>query len=171
MLPVSCEPNVACVSVLSILRFSPTFIYQICCFSLLFPFSVRIPQYNRRYIFLIVTWKIPYICLIYLFHTCTGHIWSDYLYRIKPQQQSLLYLYSCRRFPSAFVVYFNGLVSISYFWDLFRGVVGVYAEADLEAACGACAPLKFAKHMLYNVIKEALVTILTKKLYVLEIGK
>jgi hypothetical protein len=24
-------------------------------------------------------------------------------------------------------------------------------EADLEGACGACAPLKFAKHMLYNV--------------------
>jgi hypothetical protein len=23
--------------------------------------------------------------------------------------------------------------------------------ADLEGACGACAPLKFAKHMLYNV--------------------
>ena len=28
---------------------------------------------------------------------------------------------------------------------------GTYPEADLEGACGACAPLKFAKHMLYNV--------------------
>ena len=31
----------------------------------------------------------------------------------------------------------------------------LYTEADLEGACGACAPppppLKFAKHMLYNV--------------------
>ena len=25
------------------------------------------------------------------------------------------------------------------------------SEVDLEGACGACAPLKFAKHMLYNV--------------------
>ena len=30
--------------------------------------------------------------------------------------------------------------------------INLYAEADLEGACGACAPpLKFAKHMLYNV--------------------
>jgi hypothetical protein len=27
----------------------------------------------------------------------------------------------------------------------------ILPEADLEGACGACAPLKFAKHMLYNV--------------------
>jgi hypothetical protein len=26
-----------------------------------------------------------------------------------------------------------------------------YTGADLEGACGVCAPLKFAKHMLYNV--------------------
>ena len=25
------------------------------------------------------------------------------------------------------------------------------AVADLEGACGACAPLKFAKQMLYNI--------------------
>ena len=27
----------------------------------------------------------------------------------------------------------------------------ILSEADLEGAFGACAPLKFAKHMLYNV--------------------
>ena len=25
------------------------------------------------------------------------------------------------------------------------------SEADLEGTCGACPPLKFVKHMLYNV--------------------
>jgi hypothetical protein len=29
--------------------------------------------------------------------------------------------------------------------------VWVLSEADLEGACGACAPLKLAKHILYNV--------------------
>jgi hypothetical protein len=37
----------------------------------------------------------------------------------------------------------------------FKTLGGVFLilsqEADLEGACGACAPLKFAKHMLYNV--------------------
>jgi hypothetical protein len=54
--------------------------------------------------------------------------------------------------------------------SFFYGIQNMVAEADLEGACGACAPLKFAKHVLYNV-KGASATILTKKLYVLEIGK
>jgi hypothetical protein len=27
-----------------------------------------------------------------------------------------------------------------------------YSEADLEGACGACAPLKFAKHICYTTL-------------------
>ena len=44
-------------------------------------------------------------------------------------------------------------VHVRYDMDLITNS-NAYAEADLEGACGACAPppsLKFAKHMLYNV--------------------
>ena len=43
------------------------------------------------------------------------------------------------------VVGFTTTCAISLFVCLMVSV------ADLEGACGACAPLKFAKHMLYNV--------------------
>ena len=36
-------------------------------------------------------------------------------------------------------------------FNKFKIMSEVIPEADLEGACGLCAPLIFAKHMLYNV--------------------
>jgi hypothetical protein len=61
-----------------------------------------------------------------------------------------------KEFKGRFIVQNQKKITIDWRKRLFQRNIIMYDNvpmpvADLEGACGTCAPLKFAKHMLYNV--------------------